>query len=60
MTRRILALAAALALLALPASAQAPVPPEGALVIVVGLSDGLTVLPISSGVVPVTCEVVAP
>ena len=58
--KRVFALTAALALLAIPVSAQAPVPPEGALVIVVGISDGLTVLPVSSGVLPLVCEVATP
>ena len=53
MTRRIVAVAIVLLLLALPATAQAPtVPPAGAVVIIVGVSDGLTVLPFGQAVVP--------
>ena len=59
--KRIAALLAALLLLATSASsAQVPVPPAGTPVIVVGLSDGLTVLPVSQGVLPLTCQVVKP
>lgn len=53
--RLALALVAALLLLAVPATAQAPVPPEGTVVIVVGVSDGLTVLPVASGTLPLSC-----
>lgn len=60
MTRRTLAILAALLLLAVPAVAQAPVPPEGTPVIIVGLSDGMTVLPVSGGNLPLRCEVVGP
>jgi hypothetical protein len=58
--KRILVLCAVLTLLAAPVVAQAPAPPAGAVVIVVGLSDGLTVLPVSSGVLPLVCSPVAP
>jgi ABC-type nitrate/sulfonate/bicarbonate transport system substrate-binding protein len=58
--RRILAIAAALALLALPAAAQAPVPPAGSVILVVGWSDGTTVLPVTSGTLPLICEVAQP
>ena len=54
---RILPLLAALLLAATPATAQAPVPPEGALVLSVGLSDGATLIPVAVGVLPVLCEV---
>ena len=53
---RILAILAALMLLSAPAVAQAPVPPAGTVLIVVGLSDGMTVLPVTSGVLPLVCE----
>lgn len=60
MIRRALALATALVLLALPATAQAPVPPEGTLTILALVSDGTTLLPVAQGVLPLTCEVVEP
>ena len=57
---RILAIAAALLLAALPATAQAPVPPAGTTTVVVLLSDGMTLLPVASGVLPLRCEVLEP
>lgn len=56
---RVAVLAASISLGALPASAQAPVPPQGSLTLVALLSDGMTLHPVASGVLPVTC-VVAP
>ena len=53
--KRVLVLLAALTLMAAPAVAQTTVPPEGTVVIVVGLSDGVTVLPVTSGVLPLVC-----
>lgn len=56
---RILALTAALLLIALPGSAQAPVPPAGTTILYVAISDGATILPVTSGVLPLRCEAVA-
>lgn len=55
---RVAAVTAALLLAGLPATAQAPVPPAGTLTIVALVSDGMTLLPVATGVLPVTCEVV--
>lgn len=58
MTRRALAILAALLLLATSASsAQAPVLPEGTAQILVLLSDGMTMHPVAGGVLPLRCEV---
>ncbi len=57
MTRRILALVAALALLALPAAAATPTesfPPAGSVLVLIGVSDGLTFQPYASTLVPPT------
>lgn len=60
MTRRILALAAALLLVALPALAQGPQqqPPAGTVLVVAAMSDGLTWVPLPGGIVvpPVACD----
>lgn len=56
--RRLLALAAIVPLLlAGPVSSQQPVPPEGALVSVFLVSDGATLLPVASGVLPIVCDI---
>lgn len=55
---RLLAALAAIALLAVPATAQAPeVPVAGTVVIVAGVSDGLTIVPWPGALVipPVAC-----
>lgn len=57
--RRILALAAALLQVALPAVAQGPQqPPAGTVLVVAAMSDGLTWVPLPGGIVvpPVACD----
>lgn len=46
-----------LLLLGTPAAAQPSIPPEGALILTVGLSTGTALVPIAQGVLPVICEV---
>jgi hypothetical protein len=56
--RRLLAAIAAISLLALPATAATPAPvtpPAGAVVVAIGLSDGMALLPVASGVLPLVC-----
>lgn len=52
--RRIAAIAAALLLVSLPSSAQAPVQPAGTIVVAIAVSDGMTLLPAALW----TCEAV--
>ena len=47
-----LAILVAAVLLALPATAQEPLPPAGSVVVVVAMSDGLTLIPVGQAVVP--------
>lgn len=49
---RVAVLAASISLGALPASAQVPVPPAGAVVVVVMQSDGMALLPVGVAAVP--------
>ena len=59
MTRRTLALAAALLLLALPATAQNPeTPPAGTVLVVAGVYDGLTWVPVEGSILipPLACD----
>lgn len=53
--RRLIAAIAVLTLAAVPVAAATPAPvtpPAGAVVVVVGISDGMTVLPVGQAVVP--------
>lgn len=59
MTRRIAAIAAALLLTAIPVAAQAPEqPPAGTVLVIVGVSDGLTWVPLSDSIIvpPIACD----
>lgn len=57
--KRAAAIVAALLLVALPATAQTPEqPPAGTVLVIVGVSDGLTWVPLSDSIVvpPIACD----